>query len=185
MTKTCSLDGCDRKHEAKGFCNMHYLRLKKDGHPGGATPRKAETVEEALRLRTERQGDCLVWMGSRVSKGYGSINSAGHNLSAHRAAWELAHGPIPAGLVVDHVCHNRACVEVTHLRLATLEENRRNLAGALSTNSLGIRNARRRGGRIEIRVLQEHMGFTGTEEEAIALAEASRLEKFGEFAGRG
>ena len=185
MAKTCSLDGCDRKHEAKGFCNMHYLRLRKNGHPGEAGSRKAETVEEALRLRTERQGDCLVWTGSKVSKGYGSINSAGRILSAHRAAWELAHGPVPAGLVVDHICHNRACVEVTHLRLATPEENRRNLAGALSTNSLGIRNARRRGSRIEIRVLQEHMGFADTEEEAIALAAASRLEKFGAFAGKG
>ena len=185
MTKLCSLNGCDRKHEAKGFCNMHYLRFRKDGHPGEANPRKAEAVEEALRLRTERQGDCLVWTGSKVSKGYGSINSAGRALSAHRAAWELAHGPVPAGLVVDHICHNRACVEVTHLRLATLEENRRNLAGALSTNRLGIRNARRRRGRIEVRVLREHVGFADTEEEAIALAATSRLEKFGAFAGKG
>lgn len=33
-TYGCKVEGCDRKHEALGFCNRHYVRYKKNGDPG-------------------------------------------------------------------------------------------------------------------------------------------------------
>lgn len=33
--RTCSVDGCERRFEAKGFCSAHYLRWKRHGDPGG------------------------------------------------------------------------------------------------------------------------------------------------------
>ena len=41
--RVCSVVGCDRTHYAKGFCNPHWRRWKRNGTPGGAfihTPRK-------------------------------------------------------------------------------------------------------------------------------------------------
>jgi hypothetical protein len=43
----------------------------------------------------------------------------------HRVAWEAEHGPIPEGLTIDHLCRNRRCVNVAHLRLLSNVENAR------------------------------------------------------------
>jgi len=68
---------------------------------------------------------CREWTGAKSTRGYGFIRWEGHtNKLAHRVAWQLAYGPIPDGLTVDHVvCDNPPCVEPSHLCLATLREN--------------------------------------------------------------
>lgn len=43
----------------------------------------------------------------------------------HRAVWIAAHGPIAEGMTVDHMCKNRRCVNIEHLRLLTNYENAR------------------------------------------------------------
>ena len=43
--------------------------------------------------------------------------------SAHRAAWEIANGPVPEGLVVRHKCDNRPCINLDHLELGTSKDN--------------------------------------------------------------
>jgi hypothetical protein len=42
---------------------------------------------------------------------------------AHRAAWILANGPVPEGLIVRHKCDNPLCVNVGHLELGTFKDN--------------------------------------------------------------
>lgn len=45
--------------------------------------------------------------------------------TAHRASWVAKHGQISDDLTVDHVCRQRRCVNVAHLRLLTRSENGR------------------------------------------------------------
>ncbi len=42
---------------------------------------------------------------------------------AHVFSYQLAYGPIPDGLVVDHVCRNPTCIRPSHLRAVTQKEN--------------------------------------------------------------
>ena len=42
---------------------------------------------------------------------------------AHRVAWEVEHGPIPDGMIIMHICDNRACVNLKHLKLGTHKDN--------------------------------------------------------------
>lgn len=68
---------------------------------------------------------CWNWIAGRISTGYGCFvhNATRTNILAHRYAYMDLVGPIPAGLVIDHLCNNRICVNPGHLRLTTHREN--------------------------------------------------------------
>ena len=71
---------------------------------------------------------CIVWTGARTSRGYGSFGSGdrgGRTVRAHRWYWEFTNGGIPEGLVLDHLCRNKLCVNPEHLEPVSDEENRR------------------------------------------------------------
>lgn len=77
---------------------------------------------------------CWEWQGARTGVGYGALNVGGKAKSAHRLAYEWFVGPIPEGLLIDHLCRVRHCVRPDHLEAVTFDENvRRGLAGVLRT----------------------------------------------------
>lgn len=86
------------------------------------------------------ESTCTVWIGATNSKGYGLVWLDGDARLAHRVAYENAHGQIPAGMVVDHLCRVRNCVRVDHLELVTVGENTRRgrVAGGLSAGETCI-----------------------------------------------
>ena len=69
-------------------------------------------------------GGCRIWTAkSKTNGGYGILRIAGRSTMAHRAAYERAYGPIPYGLVIDHKCRVRACINPVHLEAVTHREN--------------------------------------------------------------
>lgn len=146
-TPICVIDGCNTSVLAKGLCGGHYSRVLagKDPRAGGPIghrlPRDSSVedrfwakVNKDGPLATERPelGACWVWTASIKPNGYGQFNAGlSGNRNAHRYAYELSIGEIPAGHQLDHLCRNRGCVRPDHLEPVTQQENlRRGFPGA-------------------------------------------------------
>jgi len=73
--------------------------------------------------KVDQSGDCWEWKATKQPKGYGLFGLEGQSRLAHRVAYELTIGPIPEGLVIDHLCRNRSCVNPAHMEPVTSREN--------------------------------------------------------------
>ena len=77
------------------------------------------------KVMFEPMSGCWLWTGGLTDRGYPVhwVNNDGRkdskDVRAHRYAYELAIGPIPAELEQDHLCRNRACVNPLHLEPVT------------------------------------------------------------------
>jgi len=80
-------------------------------------------------------GPCWAWTAYRNALGYGQFGLAGRRgglVLAYQWAWQQEHGPVPDGLVLDHLCRNPACVRPAHLEAVTQSVNtQRGLKGDL------------------------------------------------------
>jgi hypothetical protein len=68
--------------------------------------------------------ECWPWMAYVTPYGYGEMGTnRGGSVKAHRFMYELFFGEIPEGMEIDHLCHNRICVNPFHLEVVTRYEN--------------------------------------------------------------
>jgi hypothetical protein len=75
---------------------------------------------------------CWLWTGAVQSRGYGSIGLHGRSLLVHRLAYEQAHGPVPFGMQVDHLCRVKRCCNPAHLEAVTPKVNLARAAAAVT-----------------------------------------------------
>ena len=98
------------------------------------------TIEKILRLLVvDAKTNCHVWTGHTVGKGYGHVNFGRRMWLVHRLVWNHLKGRIPKGLQLDHLCGNKRCANVEHLRACTAREN----TLADTSNSMGAKNFRK------------------------------------------
>lgn len=81
-------------------------------------------------------GGCWLWTGCKNEGGYGYYHHGKRkSVRAHRFAFELANGPVPAGLQIDHLCRNRSCVNPAHLEAVTARVNTLRSTGQPALNA--------------------------------------------------
>lgn len=82
---------------------------------------------ERFWSRVRRTDGCWIWEGSIHPLGYGRFYLDGKMQKAHRAAYQLAKGPIPEGAHILHSCDNPPCVNPAHLRAGSHSDNMRDM----------------------------------------------------------
>lgn len=94
------------------------------------------TAVKILRdSKPDFRSECVVWQGAQNNYGYGYVRIAKDELPehprmarVHRVVYWLVRGPFDLELTIDHLCHNRLCVNPYHLEPATVNDNSREAA---------------------------------------------------------
>jgi hypothetical protein len=97
------------------------------------------TPEERFWRKVTKTAGCWTWGGYKNPLGYGTFSASSGSRQAHRYSYELANGPIPEGLNIDHICHNPSCVNPDHLRPVTQKQNGENQGKLSRRNTSGYR----------------------------------------------
>ncbi|MEU4967832.1 HNH endonuclease signature motif containing protein [Streptomyces smyrnaeus] len=130
-SKTCR--GCSKPLSGirvrRGRCRRCYYQLLKDHKEGRIGLSEIEgnwpprTFTGNLQASRASANECWEWTGELSEKGYGRTQRKGRYTGAHRAVYEHLVGPIPEGLVLDHLCRNPPCVNPAHLEPVTNRDN--------------------------------------------------------------
>lgn len=118
--------------------NCYQRMVYREKREGSWTPRQIpDFTDRLLSHRILAPNGCWLFDGC-TSSGYGYVRSAdGRSITTHRASYEHFVGPIPQGMHLDHLCHNRdlscpggecehrRCFNPGHLAPVTPGENAR------------------------------------------------------------
>lgn len=93
-----------------------------------------EKVSDRILKNTEITKDCWIFKGAKTED-YGKVKVAGKTQIAHRVIYENLVGKIPKGMVIDHLCRNRSCLNPKHLEPVTSKINTMRGNGLAAINS--------------------------------------------------
>lgn len=136
LSSSCVDCGKERPGQrlSRGRCKACYFRWWKKAKADGTFVPLDKTRPLADRLFEKvaaGPNGCILFTGHLNNNGYGTTSPGGNrgkSIYAHRAAYELLVGPIPPGLVLDHLCRTPRCINPYHLEPVTQVENMRRAA---------------------------------------------------------
>lgn len=75
------------------------------------------------KVSMEPMSGCWIWLGATSVKEYALMWDGDRVSQAHRLSYMVFRGPIPHGLVTDHLCRVHCCVNPDHLEPVTSKVN--------------------------------------------------------------
>lgn len=121
--RTCTIDGCEKRHNANGLCGMHYMRAKLHGDPLAEVRPQGQAqafLQSVLDGTAPRESNgCILWPFA-LRRGYAQINRGGSPVGVGLVVLEHFAGPRPSpahsqGHAPHDVCGRRHCVAPEHL----------------------------------------------------------------------
>ena len=124
--RICEVNGCGRKHRARGWCSKHLQLWYKHGDPLGVGTKPGEPAQFFAEHVDDVTDDCILWPYGLDSDGYGRTGRGGFQ-RVHILSCVHHHGPRPSGKVACHVAHticgNRHCFNGRHVFWGDPSEN--------------------------------------------------------------
>lgn len=151
---------------------------------GTLAPARGRSVEERFWAKVEKTDTCWNWTAARTSTGYGAFTADKRTHKAHRLAWEYSGKRLDPGMVLDHICHNKLCVNPSHLRQIMHKQNCENKGPDIRTGRSGVRGVLFRDdigkylGRVRHHGRMHHAGWFDTLAEAEQAVIALRNQLF-------
>ncbi|MBT7630984.1 MAG: hypothetical protein HN597_14965 [Desulfobacula sp.] len=123
----CSVESCERKCSAKGFCNLHYQRhirgIPMDGN------KKKSLLDRILQKTKKMNNGCWIWTGAKTGGPgddkfkYGYIRIKNKSKRVHRVLFEETNKMKIGKLFLLHKCDTPLCINPDHMRIGTQVDN--------------------------------------------------------------
>src|SRR5215470_5060577 len=91
--------------------------------------RKKNSYNNIVSKGVRQDNGCLLYTNSQQKNGYALVSYDNKMMPVHRVVFLLSGKTIPLGFDIHHLCHNKLCIEITHLEAvsrrqhALLDEN--------------------------------------------------------------
>lgn len=119
----CSFAQCDKPSRANQLCSGHNMQRANGRELAPLRVAEYKTFSDLL-IKSELDGDCIVWTGSLDKAGYGRMGFRGdRNVLVHRVAYQLITDEDITGAQIHHTCANRRCLKPEHLQRASARDN--------------------------------------------------------------
>jgi hypothetical protein len=118
--------GVPSEHRSACRTPFGFQRASDESIAGRGRQRTLMTsLAERFEAKVDRSGPHHLWLGATQQNGAGFLKVDGRPTTAHRVAWELAHGSLEPGQKVVSCPEVKIRVRVEHLSLATASRNGR------------------------------------------------------------
>lgn len=121
----CSVEGCSAPLYAKGMCERHYARARRNGSPYIDKRSVRRDPGEWLwhNYTPIPECGCWIWEGATLEQGYGYMKVGARRVLTHRLAYALTWGGLSDSDCVLHRCDTPSCINPNHLFLGTRADN--------------------------------------------------------------